>query len=270
MLREEETMATEKQNETQGDGGQRQQSMTVQRGQRGQQERGGGQLARRSTRTSPLSMMQRMFDDMDTSMWSPSAGTSPFSMMRRMFDDMERMLDTDMFSEADWRAREATWAPRVEITQHGDNLVVRADLPGISQDKINVGVENGALVIEGERAVSSEDQQADVWSSERAYGRFRRILVLPEGVDPEKVEARYQDGVLEVLIPSPSTQARGRRIEIQSGSQGERQDTASQRQDTGSQAQQTGSQAQQTGSQAQQTGSQAQQTGSQAQQTQQR
>jgi HSP20 family protein len=232
---EEETMETEQQNETQGDGGQRQQSMTVQRGQRGQQDRGGGQLARRGTQTSPFSTMQRMFDDMDTSLWSSFAGTSPFSMMRRMFDDMERMLDSDMFGDVDWRARETIWAPRVEIMQHGDNLTVCADLPGISQDKISVSIENGALVIEGERAAPSQDQQADVWSSERPYGRFRRVIVLPESVDPEKVEARYQDGVLEVSIPSPSTQARGKRIEIQTGGQGGKQETGS----TGSQTQET-------------------------------
>lgn len=234
-------MATEKHPEQQGDGGQRQQGMTIQRGQRGQQERGGGQMARRSTRTgslSPFSMMQRMFDDMDTSLWSPFAGTAPFSMMRRMFDDMERMLDTDVFSEADWTVREPTWAPRVEITQHGETLVVRADLPGISQDQINLGVENGALVIEGERAVPSEDQQADLWSSERPYGRFRRMVVLPEGADPEKAEARYQDGVLEVSIPCPSTQMRSRRIEIQTGGQGEQRQDRQLQQETAPQAEQ--------------------------------
>lgn len=228
-------MATEQQNETQG-GGQRQQSMTVQHAQRGQQDRGGGQLARRSTQTSPFLMMQRMFDDMDTSMWSSLSETSPFSMMRRMFDDMERMLDSDLFSDVDWRERETIWAPRVEIMQHGDNLVVRADLPGISQDKINVGIENGALVIEGERAAPTQDQQADVWSSERPYGRFRRVIVLPEGGDPEKVEARYQDGVLEVSILSPATKARSRRIEIQTGRKVEPQGTASQGQQAQPQA----------------------------------
>jgi HSP20 family protein len=241
-------MASQKHNETPGDGGQRQQAMTVQRGQQGQQgrqlERRGGQRAMRSTRTSPFSMMQRMFDDLDTSLWSPFAGTSPFSMMRRMFDDMERMLDTDLFSDVDWGtrdstwARASTWAPRVEIMQHGDNLVVRADLPGISQDEINLSTENGALVIEGERAAPGEGQQATVWSTERPYGRFRRVVILPEGVDPEKAEARYQNGVLEVSMPISAAQVRGRQIEIQTGGKTREQRQDMQPQETAPQAQQ--------------------------------
>jgi HSP20 family protein len=221
-MSEEETMATQKQNEKPGDGGQRQQAITVQRGQDRPLARERGPLARRIYRTSPLSsMMRRMFDDMDTSTGSPFGGTSPFAMMRRMFDDMDRMLDTDVFGDVDWRARESTWAPRVEITQHGDNLVVRADLPGISQDEVNLSIEDNALVIEGERTMPSEEQQADVWCSECPYGQFRRVVALPEGVDPEKAEARYQQGVLEVSMPFPATGARGRRIEIQTGGKAE-------------------------------------------------
>jgi len=222
-MSEEVTMATQKQNEKPGDGGQRQQAITVPRGQEDRPlARERGPLARRIYRTSPISMMRRMFDDMDdTSTWNPFVATSPFAMMRRMFDDMDRMLDTDMFGDVDWRARESTWAPRVEITQHGDNLVVRADLPGISQDEINLSTEDNALVIEGERTVPSEEQQADVWCSECPYGRFRRVVALPEGVDPEKAEARYQQGVLEISMPFPATGARGRRIEIQTSAKAE-------------------------------------------------
>lgn len=219
-------MATQKENEKQDSGEQGPQGITVQRGQQNRQiEREGGQLARRVTQTDPRSMMRRMLDDLDTITWSPFTGTTPFSMMRRMFDDMERIFDTDIFSDVfsdvDRRTRMAAWAPRVEITQHGDKLIVRADLPGISQDEINLSAEGNALVIEGERAVPSEDQQGDVWHSERPYGRFRRVVALPEGADLENAEARYQNGVLEVSIPIPVSQARGRRIEIRTEDQAE-------------------------------------------------
>jgi HSP20 family protein len=164
-----------------------------------------------------------MFGDLDADMWAspfaPFAGSSPFSTMRRLFDDMERMLESDFFTSADWgvrereREREDVWAPRVEITQRGDKLVVRSDLPGIPQDKIEISTEDNSLVIAGERTPT--EAEGEVWCSECSYGRFRRVVALPDGVEADKAEARYENGVLEVLLPYPAAQARTRRIEIQ-------------------------------------------------------
>jgi HSP20 family protein len=204
-------MATQKQDEKQGNGGSNPQAITVQRGRPLAREQ--APTVRRFARTRPFSLMRRMLDDLDPGTWA-----SPFSTpMRRMFDDMERMFDTDFFSDLGG-AREDVWAPRVEITQRGDKLVVCADLPGIPQDKIEISTEDNLLVIAGERAPS--EAEGEVWRSERPYGRFRRVVALPDGIDAEKAEAHYDNGVLEVTLPFPA-QARARRIEIQTSGKAE-------------------------------------------------
>lgn len=213
-------MATQKQDEKQGNGGSSPQAITVQRGRQLAREQ--PPTARRFARTRPFSLMRRMLDDLDAGTWAspfstPFLGASPFSTMRRMFDDMERMFDTDFFSDLGG-AREDVWAPRVEITQRGDKLVVCADLPGIPQDKIEISTEDNLLVIAGERAPS--EAEGDVWRSERPYGRFRRVVALPDSIDAENAEAHYDNGVLEVTLPFPA-QARARRIEIQTSGKAE-------------------------------------------------
>ncbi len=247
-------MATQKQHESQGDGGRGQQGMAQQgMGQQGMGQQGMGQqkmgqqgttqqgmtvhrgqdrqLSRdrtstspRMARTRPFSMMRRMLDNLDE--MGTFGMTSPFSTMRRMFDDMERMLDTDVFGDLDVSTRALGWAPRIEISQREDKLVVRADVPGVPQDQIQISTEGDALVIEGERVLARE-QQEDVWCSECAHGWFRRVITLPQGADPEKAQARYENGVLEVTIPVPATQTRARRIEIQGGA-GQQGQTSSQ------------------------------------------
>lgn len=207
-------MATQKPDDKQGNGGSGQPAVTVHRGQ----DR--TPTAQRMTRTRPFATMRRMLDDLDD--LGASGLASPFSAMRRMFDSMERMLDTDLIGDVDLAARGLVWAPRIEITQRQDKLLVRADVPGVPQDKIQIYAEGDALVIEGERALLS-DQQEDVWCSELAHGRFRRVVELPEGAEPDKAEARHENGVLEVSVPIQIAQVRGRRIEIQGGARQEGQ-----------------------------------------------
>ena len=218
-------MATQKQDEKQGNGGRGQaQAITVQRGsQERQLAREAMPTARRMARTSPFSIMRRMLDDFDDlgTLGSPLGGASPFSMMRRVFDDMERMfeasvLDTDVVGDVDVSARELGFAPPIEIAQRGDRLLVRAEIPGVPQDQIRVTCEDNRLVIEGERALPS-DPQEDLLGSERAHGKFRRVIALPDGADANKAEARFDNGVLEVSMPAPALQARTRKIEVKTG-----------------------------------------------------
>jgi HSP20 family protein len=104
------------------------------------------------------------------------------------------------------------------VFQRGNDMVVRADLPGISPDDVQIDVEDGVLTISGERRNTNEDQQEGFYRSERSYGAFSRSIALPEGVDEDKVNARYEHGVLDVTVPLPQQQhQRGRRVQIQSG-----------------------------------------------------
>jgi HSP20 family protein len=110
------------------------------------------------------------------------------------------------------------WSPQIETFQRADQLVVRADLPGLSKDDVNVEVTDDAIVISGERRHEFEDERDGIYRSERSYGSFYRTIPLPEGAIADNAKADFKDGVLEITMPAPPRDARrGRRIEIGSG-----------------------------------------------------
>jgi HSP20 family protein len=124
----------------------------------------------------------------------------------------------------------SSWAPPMEVLQRGNEILVRADLPGMQPDDVQIDVEDGVLTISGERRQSNEERQEGFYRSERSYGTFARSIALPEGVDEEQVHARFEHGVLEVTIPLPQQQRqRGRRVQIQSGASHGRGQNAAQR-----------------------------------------
>ena len=98
----------------------------------------------------------------------------------------------------------------VETEAH---FVLRADLPGIGEDDINIELEDGTLTVSGERKADHQSAGEGYYRVERAFGAFSRSLTLPKGVDPEGVSARFDRGVLEVRIPKPE-ERKPRRIEI--------------------------------------------------------
>jgi HSP20 family protein len=108
---------------------------------------------------------------------------------------------------------QADWSPAIEVVERDDELVVCVDVPGLSAEDINVEVTEDMLTISGERTEPEEGYGR----SERRYGRFSRSIPLPEGVDAEDAQASLQNGVLEVAMPAPEREQRGRRIEIQEG-----------------------------------------------------
>lgn len=154
---------------------------------------------------------------------SPTSGQttgSPIPMMRRILEDMDRMVFG--FAAGDlpdsWSVgaglEGAAWAPQIETYRRGDQLVVRADLPGMKKENVNVEVEADALLISGERQDEFKEARDDFYRSERSYGRFYRAIPLPEGIDPNRAKAEFKDGVLEVSMPMPKPQRASRRIDI--------------------------------------------------------
>jgi HSP20 family protein len=114
--------------------------------------------------------------------------------------------------------RPSYWAPQMEVYQRGNELVAQADLPGLTPDDVQIEVEGGVLTVAGERRQAAEDQHDGFYRSERSYGAFSRSIVLPDGIDENRVTARFEHGVLEITIPLPERQQqRGRRVQIQSG-----------------------------------------------------
>lgn len=159
---------------------------------------------------------------------SPAWPASPFTLMRRFAEDMDRIFEdfgfgAEMRTPAFMgRAREAAdvpaeWSPRVEVQRREGQLVVRADLPGLTKDDIKVEVTRDALTIQGERKAESKEEREGYSYSECSYGRFYRSIPMPEGVDPSKVTADFKNGVLEVGIPAPpqaDAESQARRIEV--------------------------------------------------------
>jgi HSP20 family protein len=146
---------------------------------------------------------------------------TPFSLMRRLSDELDRAFATS-FGLPTWGRggpgeEHGLWSPAVEVRQDQNNLIVTAELPGINKDNVKVEVTNEGLAISGERRSEHEDKRQGYYRSERSYGRFYRLVPLPEGVDPEKAKAQFKEGVLEVQVPLPeSMQRRNREIPIKS------------------------------------------------------
>jgi len=105
------------------------------------------------------------------------------------------------------------WMPAMDLVEAGDHFVLRADLPGMSEEDIKIELEDGTLTVSGERKAEHEDREEGYYRVERAFGSFSRSLTLPQGVDAEAVSASFDRGVLEVRIPKPE-QRKPRRIEI--------------------------------------------------------
>jgi HSP20 family protein len=108
-----------------------------------------------------------------------------------------------------------TWTPRTDIYEQDGTLIVKTDLPGVKRDEIAVEVEDGDLILHGERHDEQGVKEENFYRMERADGAFYRRLPLPEGTEPSKIEATYRDGVLEIHIPKPTvTHSRPVKISI--------------------------------------------------------
>jgi HSP20 family protein len=105
--------------------------------------------------------------------------------------------------------------PHIEVQQRGNELVVKADLPGLRPEDINVAVDRGVLTISGERRQEEREEREGFIRSEISYGTFYRTIPLPDGADEERVAATFRNGVLEITIPVSEREA-GRKVQVQS------------------------------------------------------
>ena len=105
------------------------------------------------------------------------------------------------------------WVPPMDLVEHDDHFVLRADLPGMTEADVNSELRDSTLTLSGERRAEHEDRQAGYYRLERQFGKFSRALSLPDGINPDAIEANFVSGVLEVKIPKPE-ERKPRRIEI--------------------------------------------------------
>jgi HSP20 family protein len=170
----------------------------------------------------------------DLRRWEQPGGyLNPFDFFDRVSDEMDRAFDRLWrgagFSRRPWTSRSIEsarergfWSPRVESFQKGDQYVVRAELPGLKKEDVELELTEDALTIRGERHQEREEEREGVFHSEREYGEFYRTIPLPEGVISESAKASFRNGVLEVTMQAPpSSTTRGRRLEIKEASESE-------------------------------------------------
>ena len=108
------------------------------------------------------------------------------------------------------------WVPAMDLVEQDAEFVLRADLPGISEEDVKIELQDDVLTVSGERKAEHEERKEGYYRVERSYGSFSRSLTLPEGVDADAVKASFENGVLEVRIPKPE-QRKPRKVAIQVG-----------------------------------------------------
>ena len=128
----------------------------------------------------------------------------PFEMMATMRDEMARLWPEWSWPPRLLAERPGAWLPRMDVYEQDHTLVVKAELPGVKKEDIAISLEQGDLVIRGERQAEQKVEEKDYYRMERSHGSFYRRLPLPFTVQPEQVQARCTDGVLEIRIPEPA------------------------------------------------------------------
>jgi HSP20 family protein len=124
--------------------------------------------------------------------------------------DVDRLFDAFFGADRDQSRR---WVPPVDLVEAEDHFVLKADLPGLSEQDVSIEVQDGTLTISGERKDEHEARERGWYRIERSFGSFSRSLTLPDGVNADAITARFENGVLEVSIPKPE-ERKPRRVEI--------------------------------------------------------
>jgi HSP20 family protein len=142
---------------------------------------------------------------------------SPAGQLATLQSDMARMMNT-FFGSTPFAPGNGTsaWLPPVDITETEDALVLTFDLPGLKEEEIQVELDDNVLTVSGERQRKHEAKQDDYYRYERRFGSFSRSVALPSGVKDDQIEAKYDNGVLEIRVPKPE-QYKPKRIQVGGG-----------------------------------------------------
>jgi len=139
---------------------------------------------------------------------------SPFWHLSTLRDEIDRLFESPL-AEFSRGAQQflGGWMPAVDLYEDRDNVTVRAELPGMKREDIEISLHEGVLSISGERKEDNTYKDADVYRSERFTGRFQRAISLPAAVNADKVSASYADGILTVTLPK-SEEAKPKQIQV--------------------------------------------------------
>ena len=127
----------------------------------------------------------------------------PFRDLEAIQNEMNRMFDSSLvrWGDRDTGLLEGAWSPAIDIYDSKDNVMVKADIPGMKKDEIDVSVHGDTLILKGEKKQEKETKEKDFVRTERFCGSFNRAIRLPSEVDAAKVNASYKNGVLELVLP---------------------------------------------------------------------
>lgn len=133
----------------------------------------------------------------------------PFEQLTHLRDEVNRLFEPLSGASQGFNS----WSPAVDLYEDKNSIIVKAELPGMKKEDIEVSLHEGALTISGERKTEKELREGEMFRSERFYGRFQRSVLLPTPVNAENVNASYSEGILTVTLPK-SEEAKPRQIEV--------------------------------------------------------
>jgi HSP20 family protein len=142
--------------------------------------------------------------------------SNPFSAMRRISDEMDRAFGQFLGQGG---AETMAGFPAIEVAEHGGQLSIHADVPGLKPEDVKVEVTEDSLIIRGERKSEHEHRGENIYRSERQYGSFYRQIPLPQGANTEQAKANFTNGVLEISVPVSQEASKRREIPVTAGGQ---------------------------------------------------
>lgn len=143
-----------------------------------------------------------------------SRRNNPWNDLVSLQEEMNRLFETSMGSaQGTAGLLGSDYMPAVDVLRNEDNIIIRADVPGVAKEDLDLTVLNNRLFIRGEKKRETESTESNAHRLERFYGSFERVIDLPSQVDPESIKANFRDGVLEVVAPVHE-QAKPRHIAV--------------------------------------------------------
>lgn len=126
----------------------------------------------------------------------------PFRDLLSIQDEMNRVFD-DFFGRPMTRLEwaEGVWSPSVNVSETKDNVAIKAEMPGMNKDDVNLSIQDNVLTLKGEKKQEKEERDANYHRIERSYGSFCRSFTLPTSVETDKIKASYKNGVLNITLP---------------------------------------------------------------------
>jgi HSP20 family protein len=143
----------------------------------------------------------------------PDLAWTDFARLSSLRAELDRLFESPWTELARTSQLFSGWTPALDVHEDKDNFVVRAELPGMKREDIEVSLHDGALSISGERRTEEKYEEAEVYRTERFFGKFQRTVTLPAPVAADQVKAQYKDGILTVTLPK-TEEAKPKQIDV--------------------------------------------------------